>query len=236
MHEVMEGNGSDINIMIPDRLVSPADESSVEGVCIVITYGGRWDTRARVGTRTFLLTSGILTVLEIVQEYVHPLGLATVLLNNNTAAADDLSRVALAINLAQTGPGAEDLGVTDLDQVDLVLSAEGLNELDVLGLSACLDEDAQVGLALVQGLGALAETAGETVVNEGVFQDLLLKMLNNRDRENGSKVLNKPEGHPQQKVCLWVPRRRPRPQRVRQRECHLQRQTSWEGSIQRPVR
>jgi len=25
------------SIMIPDRLVSPADESSVEGVCIVIT-------------------------------------------------------------------------------------------------------------------------------------------------------------------------------------------------------
>lgn len=54
-----------------------------------------------------------------------------------------------------------------------MLSTEGLDELDVLGLSARLDEDAQVRLALVKRLRALAETASETVVDEGVLQDLL---------------------------------------------------------------
>ena len=104
------------------------------------------------------------------------LGLDTVVLDDDARAADDLAGVALAVDLAETSPGAEDLGVTDLDQVDLVLGAEGLNELDVLGLSAGLDEDTEVGLALVEGLGALAETASETVVDEGVLQDLLQQL------------------------------------------------------------
>ena len=101
------------------------------------------------------------------------LALNTVLLDNDAAAADDLAGVALTVDLAETSPGAEDLGISDLDEVDFVLSAEGLDELDVLGLSAGLNEDAQVSLALVESLGALAETAGETIVNECVLQDLL---------------------------------------------------------------
>lgn len=101
------------------------------------------------------------------------LRLDTVVLDDDARAANDLAGVALTVDLAETSPGTEDLGVTDLDEVDLVLGAESLNELDVLGLRAGLDEDAKVGLTLVEGLGALTETTGETVVNESVLQDLL---------------------------------------------------------------
>ena len=62
---------------------------------------------------------------------------------------------------------------THLDQVDLVLSAERLNELEVLGLRAGLDEHAQVRLALVERLGALAETASQPIVDQRVLEDLL---------------------------------------------------------------
>lgn len=55
-----------------------------------------------------------------------------------------------------------------------MLSAKGLDELNVLGLSARLVENAKVSLALVKGLGALAETAGESVVDHGLLEDLLL--------------------------------------------------------------
>ena len=102
------------------------------------------------------------------------LRLDTVVLDDNARAPNDLAGVALTVDLAETSPGTEDLGVADLDEVDLVLSAEGLNELDVLGLRAGLDENAKVGLTLVEGLGTLAETASETVVNECVLQNLLL--------------------------------------------------------------
>ena len=102
------------------------------------------------------------------------LRLDAVVLDDNARAADDLARVTLAVDLAQASPGTENLCVTDLDQVDFVLRAQGLDELDVLGLSAGLDEDAKVSLTLVESLGTLAETTSETVVNECVLQNLLL--------------------------------------------------------------
>ena len=101
------------------------------------------------------------------------LALDTVVLDDDARASNDLAGVALTVNLAEASPGTEDLGVTDLDQVDLVLGAESLNELDVLGLSAGLDENAKVGLTLVERLGALTKTASKTVVDECVLQNLL---------------------------------------------------------------
>jgi hypothetical protein len=52
-----------------------------------------------------------------------------------------------------------------------VLVAESNDELLVRLLLAGLVEDAHVGLAAVEGLGSLAETARETVVHEGELED-----------------------------------------------------------------
>ena len=54
-----------------------------------------------------------------------------------------------------------------------MLSTESLNELDVLGFRTGLDENAKVGLTLVEGLGTLTETTSKAVMNECVLQDLL---------------------------------------------------------------
>ena len=101
------------------------------------------------------------------------LRLDTVVLDDDARAADDLAGVALTVDLAETGPGTEDLGVTDLDEVDLVLGAEGFDEAEVLCFGAGLDEDAEMGLAFVEGLGGFTETAGKSVVDESVLQNLL---------------------------------------------------------------
>lgn len=103
--------------------------------------------------------------------------LDTVVLDDDARAANNLARVALLVDLAKTSPGTEDLGVTDLDEVDLVLSTESLNELNVLCLRAGLNKDAKVGLTLVEGLGTLAETTSETIVDQGVLQNLLLDRI-----------------------------------------------------------
>ena len=58
-----------------------------------------------------------------------------------------------------------------------MLGAESLDELEVLGLVAGLDEDAKVGLTPVKGLGTLTETASKTVVDEGLLEDLLESLL-----------------------------------------------------------
>lgn len=101
------------------------------------------------------------------------LRLDTVILNDDARAANDLAGVALTVDLAEASPGTKDLGVTDLDQVDFVLGAESLDQLDVLGFRASLDEDAEVGLTLVERFSTLTETASKTIVNEGVLQNLL---------------------------------------------------------------
>ena len=119
------------------------------------------------------MLSDLLPVLEVVEEDVETFALDAKVLDNDAGAANDLAGVPLAIDLAETCPGTEYFGVTDLDQVDLVLGAKGLDELNVLGLGASLDEDAKVGLTLVEGLGALAETTGEAVMLERDFENLL---------------------------------------------------------------
>ena len=155
------------------------------------------------------------------------LGLNTVVLNDDARAANDLARVALTVDLAETGPGAEHLRVSDLDQVDLVLRAEGLDELDVLGFGARLDEDAQVRLALVKRLRALAETASETVVDESVLQNLLIAVY---DSEYCicicAALWDVPEAHPRQRACPWEPQREPQPRPGRRLGFHQKRQTS----------
>lgn len=104
---------------------------------------------------------------------MQPLALNAVVLDDDTRAPDDLARVALLVDLAQASPGAKYLCISNLDQVDFVLGTEGLDELDVLGLGACLDEYTEVSLALVQGLGTLAQTTREPIVYERILQHLL---------------------------------------------------------------
>jgi hypothetical protein len=74
-----------------------------------------------------------LSGLEVVQQDVQALGFLTVVLDNDTGAANDLSGVTLSVDLGQTGPGTQDLGVGDLDEVDVVFSAQGFDQLDVFG-------------------------------------------------------------------------------------------------------
>lgn len=71
--------------------------------------------------------------LEVVKEDLETGGLDAVVGDNNRRAADNLAGVALTVNLRETSPLAKGLGVRDLDELDVVLGAESLNELRVLG-------------------------------------------------------------------------------------------------------
>ena len=77
----------------------------------------------------------------------------------------------------EADPLAEHLSIGDLDEGDLVLGAEGDDELLVGLLLAVLVQDAHVGLTSVEGLGGLAEAAGQTVVNQRQLQDTLEGVL-----------------------------------------------------------
>lgn len=145
--------------MIPVRLVS-SQKFSVEGVLV---------SSNKEATKRYLT----LTVFEVVDEDVKTLALGTIVLDDDTRAANNLTGVTLLVDLAETSPLTKNLRVTNLNQVDLVFGTESLNQLDVLGLVTGLDEDTQMSLALVESLGGFTETTGETIVNESSLQDLL---------------------------------------------------------------
>ena len=77
------------------------------------------------------------------------------------------------IKRTETGPLAELLAIGNLDEGDLVLGAQGNDELLVCLLLAGLVENAHVRLTTVQGLGGLAQTTGKSVVDEGELEDAL---------------------------------------------------------------
>lgn len=114
----------------------------------------------------------LLTRLEVLEENVQSLRLLSVVSDDDTRAANDLPWVTLSVDLAETSPGTEGLWVGNLEEVNLVLVAESLDELDVLLLGAGLDEDTEVGLSSVQSLGALTKTSGESIVDERLLENL----------------------------------------------------------------
>ena len=84
-----------------------------------------------------------------------------------------LFRSKSGVSHTETGPLAELLAIGNLDERDLVLIAKGDDQLLVGLLLAVLVQNAHVGLATVESLGSLSETASETVVHEGELENTL---------------------------------------------------------------
>lgn len=115
----------------------------------------------------------------------------TPVLDDDARAANDLAGVALTVELAETGPLAELLGVRDLDERDLLIGlvAEGLNKTDVRLLSDRVAEDSHVSVARRESLGGLTETTGKAVGNQGLLEDTTESILN-RHATRGSGLSN----------------------------------------------
>ena len=105
-----------------------------------------------------------LVALEVVEDDINCTTLLTVVLqqhintqsadssmNTNSdgdgGASDDLAGVAVLVDLAESGPLAELLVVIHLEELDAVLRAKGLNELDVVLLVAVAGKHHKVCLA-----------------------------------------------------------------------------------------
>jgi hypothetical protein len=87
-----------------------------------------------------------LTVLEVINKDMKALAFDAVIFDDDAAAAHNFSGIPVAVNLAETSPGSKLFGVRNFDNVDLMFGAESLNEFNVLGFRASLDEDTQMGL------------------------------------------------------------------------------------------
>lgn len=100
----------------------------------------------------------------------------------------DEERCKGAKTLTETSPLAKLLSVGNLDQRDLVLAAEGNNELLVGLLLAGLVEHAHVGLTAVEGLGGLTQTARKSVVDQRDLEDALERVKDRHAARGGRLV------------------------------------------------
>lgn len=99
------------------------------------------------------------------------LGLLTKVTDNNALALNNLLSNTILVDLAEANPLTELLSAGNLQELDLVLGAEGLNQAEVLLLLAGLGKDTEMGLAAVEGLDALTKTTGKAIVVEGATED-----------------------------------------------------------------
>ena len=87
-----------------------------------------------------------LLTLEVLKESLAGGRLLTVVVDDSARARNDLAGSAFLVDLAQTNPLTELLGVGDLKKIDAVLGAKGLDKLGVRGLVAVGCQDAEMGL------------------------------------------------------------------------------------------
>merc|ERR1719410_743218 len=111
--------------------------------------------------------------LEVLLEDVVGGTLLALVSDDTRGAFDHLSSGALPVDLAQTSPLSKLHVAVNLDERNAVLHAQGGDQLLVHGLVAVLGQDAQQRLTFVKRLGGLTDTAGETVGDECLLQDLL---------------------------------------------------------------
>ena len=121
---------------------------------------------------TMFSVSYHLLALDVLKNHTESGAIFTEVSDDSAGALDDLASVTLSVDLAETAPLAKSLTLSDLDQRDVALSAEGLNETDVGLLIAILSEEANLGNTAVQSLDSKAETTLKSLVVEGVLQHL----------------------------------------------------------------
>ncbi|KAF7581353.1 hypothetical protein FOB63_003990 [Clavispora lusitaniae] len=116
-----------------------------------------------------------LLLREVLQQDVSLLRVSTPVLDNNTRAANNLSGVTFSVQLAQTGPLTQQLGVGNLDQWDLFITlvTQSLNQLDNGSLGNRVTQDTQLSLLSGQSLGSFSQTSGQTIVDQRGSQDNL---------------------------------------------------------------
>ncbi|KAG8801300.1 hypothetical protein FRC16_000782 [Serendipita sp. 398] len=105
--------------MIPDRQFS--SRGSVEGV--LLSSGEDWVNKS-IRTECRWVDQCVVesrSGAEIVEEDVHALAVGTIIFNNDTAAPDNLARISVLVDLAQSSPSAELLRIADLFIINEIL-------------------------------------------------------------------------------------------------------------------
>lgn len=110
-------------------------------------------------------------LFDLFKEHVEGAGLFAEVADGDAGALEVLLDGTGTVTLDEASPFGEHVAFGDLDEVDVVLSAEGRDELLVAFLFAVFGEDAQVSGAGVEGAGNLGDTTDEAVDFDGLLDD-----------------------------------------------------------------
>ena len=93
--------------------------------------------------------------------------------DDNRRGTNDLSGVAILIHLAETGPLAELLLVSDHDERNSLLLSQSLDKLLVGWLVAALAQENELGVSRLEGLGDLVKTSDNRASSASILQHFL---------------------------------------------------------------
>ena len=105
------------------------------------------------------------------KEHVEGAGLFTEVADGNAGALEVLLDGTSAVTLDEASPFSELFAFGNTDEIDVVLGAEGGDELLVTGFFAVVGEDAKMSGAGVEGAGNLGDTTDEAVDFDGLLDD-----------------------------------------------------------------
>ena len=105
------------------------------------------------------------------EEHVKGAGLFAEVADGNAGALEVLLDGTGAVALDEASPFGELFALGNTDEVDVVLSAQGGDELLVAGFLAVVSKDAKVGSAGVEGAGDLGDATDEAVDFDGLLDD-----------------------------------------------------------------
>ena len=97
-------------------------------------------------------------------------GIYTPINDYGAGALDNLRCLAFTVDLAEANPLANGLVLINTVQGSLALGTQRLNKLDVGSLAAVVGKNADLAALALESLGALAETAGDTVEGSGLLE------------------------------------------------------------------
>lgn len=147
------------------------------------TNGNTMEFNSRWYTYCILSESNNLS-LERLSELLQGSGRDTVVDNDGARSGDNLTRLTVLVDLAETAPLTEVLSLGDGDERDVLLSAESSNDLLVSILIAVIGEDGNTGttgndfsalsfVSLGNGSQGFVEAALDTTGLGGDAQNLL---------------------------------------------------------------
>ncbi len=114
----------------------------------------------------------LLLILKIIKKDRQGTSLFTKVGDHSTRSSDSLLDLSISIQFRETAPGSQVLTAIDHDDRHLTLGAKSADKFLIFFILAVFGKTAETGRTTVERLGTFMEPFTESIVNEGLFENL----------------------------------------------------------------